>query len=210
MYDVGQVLDAEWKKLPDSDHAKTCTNHHDASGVLTSALVIKYGQEVDSQAWVDNYVSTTCDAEKTAADQARAQAVAAKKAAAAAKALRSPTTYKALSKRALAKVLRDPDAYKGKKYLLYAEVTQFDSATGVDAFRADVAHADIRDYGYWIGGDNAIVNAGVADLSDVVQGDVVKMYVEVVGSMSYDTQIGGSTTVPQFEVNIIKVVGQSK
>jgi len=36
------------------------------------------------------------------------------------------------------------------------------------------------------------------------------MYVTVSGALSYDTQIGGSTTVPEFEVNIIKVIGQSK
>ena len=42
-------------------------------------------------------------------------------------------------------------------------------------------------------------------LTNVVQGDLVTMYVEVVGAYSYDTQIGGSTTAPQFQVNIITV-----
>ena len=209
-YDTNQVLDQTWKGLSDDEHAKACTNLRDASGKLNAALVAKFGSSIEPATWVDPYVSKTCAAEKDAADEARATAIAQKKATAAAKALRTPSSYKMLSKRAFAKVLRDPDSYAGKKYVIYGEVTQFDSATGTDAFRADVASADIRDFGYWIGGDNAIVSAGIADVSDVVEGDIVRMYVEVTGALSYDTQIGGSTTVPAFEVNIIKVVGQSK
>jgi hypothetical protein len=38
---------------------------------------------------------------------------------------------------------------------------------------------------------------------------LVKMYVEVGGSISYDTQIGGNTTVPSVLVNIIKVTGSA-
>lgn len=209
-YDANQALDAAWKSLSDDEHAKACTNLHDGSGKLNTTLVTKFGSDVNAATWVDPYVAKTCAAEKEAADEARAAAAAQKKAQAEAKALRTPSTYKKLDKRAFAKVVRDPDSYAGKKYVVYAEVTQFDSATGTDTFRADVAHTDIRDYGYWIGGDNAIVTAGVADVSDVVERDIVKMYVEVVGAFSYDTQIGGSTTVPSFEVNIIKVIGQSK
>jgi len=40
-------------------------------------------------------------------------------------------------------------------------------------------------------------------LTNVVEGDLVTMYVEVIGAYSYDAQIGGNTTVPQFQVNII-------
>ena len=40
-------------------------------------------------------------------------------------------------------------------------------------------------------------------LTNVVKGDLVTMHVEVIGAYSYDTQIGGNTTVPQFQVNII-------
>jgi len=72
-----------------------------------------------------------------------------------------------------------------------------------------VANRDIREYGYWVGGENAMITAGLADLSDTVEGDIVRMYVEVVGSLSYDTQIGGDTTVAEFKVNIIKRIGVS-
>jgi hypothetical protein len=210
IYDTTQILDRTWKSLSDDEHAKACTNLRDGSGKLNAALVDEFGSDLEPATWVDPYVTRTCAAEKEAEDQARAAAAAKKKAAAAAKALRTPSTYEVVSERALAKVLRDPDSYAGKKFVVYGEVTQFDSATGTDTFRADVAHADIRDYGYWLGGDNAIISAGVADVSDVVEDDIVKMYVEVTGSFSYDTTMGGSTTVPAFEVNIIKVIGQSK
>jgi hypothetical protein len=33
------------------------------------------------------------------------------------------------------------------------------------------------------------------------------MYVEVIGSSTYDTQIGGRTTVPHLQVNVITVTG---
>jgi hypothetical protein len=46
-------------------------------------------------------------------------------------------------------------------------------------------------------------------LANVVEKDIIKMYVEVGGSPTYDTQIGGSTTVPKFYVNIIQVLGST-
>lgn len=55
-----------------------------------------------------------------------------------------------------------------------------------------------------------MVSKGLAKLDDIVQDDIVKMYVEVVGSMSYDTQMGGTTTVAEFQVNIIKRIGTSE
>lgn len=205
-YEVNQVLDASWKALPDAKRQDSCATSRDDSGLLATALQKEFGDAISPQMWITTFIATTCEADRKAA----ADAAAAKAEAAAARALRTPSSYAAVSKRALAKVIRDPDAYVGKKYVVYAQVMQFDSATGVDTFRADVAHADIRDYGYWNDGENAMFTAGLADLSDVVEDDIVKMYVTVSGSLSYDTQIGGSTTVPEFEVNIIKVIAQGK
>lgn len=205
-YAVNQVLDASWKALPEAKRQDACATSRDNSGLLATALQKEFGNAISPSTWTTTFISRTCEAETKAADEA----AAAKAEAAAAKALLKPSAYAKVSKRALAKIIRDPDAYVGKKYVVYAGVTQFDSATGTDTFRADVAHADIRDYGYWNDGENAMFTAGLADLSDVVQDDIVKMYVTVSGALSYDTQIGGSTTVPEFEVNIIKVIGQSK
>jgi hypothetical protein len=36
------------------------------------------------------------------------------------------------------------------------------------------------------------------------------MYATVIGAYNYETQEGGATTVPQFDVNIIKRTGSDK
>jgi hypothetical protein len=41
----------------------------------------------------------------------------------------------------------------------------------------------------------------------IVEDDVFRASVTVLGKMDYDTQIGGNTTVPLLEVNSIKVIG---
>ncbi|MGO2124163.1 hypothetical protein [Glutamicibacter arilaitensis] len=48
---------------------------------------------------------------------------------------------------------------------------------------------------------------GLADcdaLDDIVAEDIVQITATVTGSLSYDTRIGGSTTVPKFQVVKIK------
>jgi hypothetical protein len=169
---------------------------------LDQSLVDDHGiTQTGAHTYTLGYLANTCTTKKAeAAEKAKAAA------------LTSPKSYAAIGKRDLAKVFRDPDSYVGKKYVVYAEVTQFDSGTGTDQFRADVAHADLRseNSGYWLDGENAMVSVGAADISDIVQDDIVKMYVEVAGSLTYDTTIGGSTTVPQFTVNIIKRIGTSE
>lgn len=89
---------------------------------------------------------------------------------------------------------------------MYGKVTQFDAATGECIFRANIAHtimASEWDYEY-----NSIFTSGdgVSDcpkLDDVVTDDLVQMTVTSKGSFSYDTQVGGNTTVPMFKVEKI-------
>jgi hypothetical protein len=158
-------------------------------------------------------------ADAEAAAKAKADAVAKKKAAAAAKAakeaeakrraaLKDTKSYAAIRPRDFALLVKSPDKHIGKKYVIHGLVTQFDSATGEDTFRADTAATRQSDwYDYEV---NTLVSAEDAALLDnVVQDDLVTMYVEVLGSFTYDTQIGGSTTVPHFQVHIIKVTGSA-
>lgn len=158
---------------------------------------------------VNTHLGGACDTAKKEAAEAKAAAAVAEAEAKAKAALVNPKMYKAIDKRALAKVVRNPEAYVGQKYVIFAEVTQFDSITGGDRFRADVAHKDIRSYGYWTGGENSMVDAGAADFSEVINGDVVKMYVVVSGVESYETTMGATLTVPIFEANILKVIGSA-
>jgi hypothetical protein len=150
------------------------------------------------------------EAKEEAAAKAKADAEAKKKAAEAKRraALKDPKSYAAIKPRDFALLVKSPDKHIGKKYVIYGHVTQFDSATGDDTFRADTAATRQSEwYDYDV---NTLVCAeDAALLDDVVQDDLVTMYVEVLGSFSYDTQIGGSTTVPHFQVRIIKVTGST-
>ncbi|WP_147433601.1 hypothetical protein [Galactobacter caseinivorans] len=116
---------------------------------------------------------------------------------------------KTVSSRNLNKLVKRPDGSKGKSFVLYAQVTQFDAATGECTFRASVSQRRMSssyDYEH-----NAMFVAGDADteckyLDDVVTDDIVKIYVTSMGSYSYDTQVGGNTTVPLFYVDKISVL----
>jgi hypothetical protein len=117
----------------------------------------------------------------------------------------TPVVYKKLTKREWAKIAKSPDSHVGETITVYGVVTQFDAATGQDGFRADVdsmRHADSFEYP-----TNTVFQQQAAGglLDDLVQGDFFTAKVRVVGSYSYDTQIGGNTTVPSLEVVSIKV-----
>ena len=78
---------------------------------------------------------------------------------------------------------------------------QFDAATGTDAFLANASNTKQE---YWnLYGENASFLGSESKLADFVEGDVVQMKVISPGSYSFDTQAGGNTTVPQFEVRKI-------
>ena len=148
--------------------------------------------------------TTTMAAKSPAAIEAEQTAVAAARAAETAR--MDPATYEVISPREYALLVKNPDAAKGRKIIIYGYVTQFDAATGTYGFRANTAATPGTDwYDYDV---NTVVSAPAGQsniLTNVVEDDFVTMHVEVVGSYSYDTQIGGNTTVPQFQVNIINV-----
>jgi hypothetical protein len=109
-----------------------------------------------------------------------------------------PRTYARLAKRAWQKLVKSPDRSTGRGYVVWGCITQFDAATGADSFRAQASHRRER---YWYtNGVNAYFVGTEPQLDDVVEDDIVRMDVISLGSFSYDTQIGGSTTVPLFEV----------
>jgi hypothetical protein len=144
-------------------------------------------------------------AKKKAAEDKAAEEKAAKEKAAKEKAEKKINNAQTVGPRTLAKIFKDPDRYKGEVLVVYGQVTQFDSATGTDAFRADVANRNTMSYGFF-NGDNAMLTGEKSELEDLVEDDVFRATVTVSGSYSYDTQIGGNTTVPLFKVNKIKVI----
>ncbi|NMR20230.1 hypothetical protein [Cellulomonas fimi] len=102
-------------------------------------------------------------------------------------------------------IAKDPDAAAGQKIVIFAEVTQFDSATGADTFRANAgATQPAAEYEL----ETNAVFGGEADLlAAITQGDVLRVYAEVSGSLEYETAIGGAMTVPALEVVSAETVG---
>lgn len=139
-------------------------------------------------------VTTDQQAWQKAADEAAAEA-----------ALRDPASYTAISTRDWQLVARDPAAHEGKMYAIYGRVTQFDSNTGENLFRADTdGQKQSRWYNYDI---NTMVLGSRDVLANVVQGDLVKLYVVVKGPYSYETTMGANLTVPMVTANMIEVYG---
>ncbi|MFI7515708.1 hypothetical protein ACIBVK_19680 [Micromonospora echinofusca] len=115
-----------------------------------------------------------------------------------------PPSYKTLSERQWKLIAKNPDAYVGRTYVVFGRVTQFDAATGVDTFRANVAHRRMADeYDYET---NTLLTGSAADLDNLVEDDIFRANVTVLSAFSYDTQIGGETTVPLLQVDSIKVL----
>jgi hypothetical protein len=119
---------------------------------------------------------------------------------------------RAITARDWLKIAKDPEAHKGEAIIVYGQVRQFDSATGTDTFRASVDGVVHKpSYGYVDYETNTVLTSpGGAELGDLVQDDLFKAEVVVAGSLSYDTQIGGSTTVPLLLVTKITGTGTAK
>lgn len=118
-----------------------------------------------------------------------------------------PANYKTLSARDWQLVERDPDAYEGEKYVLFGAVTQADAMTGEATIRVDTGPVQqSRRYNYDV--NTMLLTGSSGVFSDVVQGDHVKMLVEVTGSMTYDTTIGGSASAVMALAYDVDVIGQ--
>ncbi|HET6732672.1 hypothetical protein [Mycobacterium sp.] len=118
------------------------------------------------------------------------------------------STYESVSAREFALMAKNPDSWAGRKIVVYGVITQFDAATGTTTFRADTGPAPAADpYDY---DQNTFITAHDAGMvANFVETDMVTMFVEVQGAFTYDTQIGGSTTVPSLQVNIIETTNLS-
>lgn len=110
--------------------------------------------------------------------------------------------------RTIATIIRDPDGHSGERIIVYGEVTQYDSATGLALMRADVASDDTTSYG-WFDGDSAILRGSATLFDDLIEGDVFRARLTVERSLSSDTEIGGSTAVPLFTVQTITRIGSN-
>jgi hypothetical protein len=122
-----------------------------------------------------------------------------------------PMTYRTISARQWALIAKNPDAHDSEHIIVHGQVTQFDGATGSDQFLASVDGVVHRkEYGYVDYETNTLLYGDQSALTDLVEGDLFTARVRVAGSESYDTQIGGNTTVPKLQITSIKVTGSAK
>jgi hypothetical protein len=111
----------------------------------------------------------------------------------------NPRNYELITEKDFALMLKNPNYQAGRKIQLFGEVTQFDTRTGPAMFLANTSAIPTRyNEATMIRAQNPSI------LTYVAKGDLVRMYVEVVGTTTYETTFFGTRqTVPVFNVNII-------
>lgn len=119
--------------------------------------------------------------------------------------LSSLPEFKTLFQRDWQLIAKDPEGSKGQYVVIYGKITQFDTGTGLSAFRADVAGQDITSSGYWIGGDNSMLVGDQTMLKLFVTGDKFVAKVKILGTYSYTSTFSGKFTVPYLQVFEIRI-----
>lgn len=120
--------------------------------------------------------------------------------------LTDPENYESITDREWAQIERNPDAHVGERYVIYGHVFQFDANTGPTSFMALTSGQPKSNW--WEYDIDTLVDGRSAEtVEDVVEGDLVTLYVEVLGSTSYTTLIGGYNTTPHVQVNALSVDG---
>ncbi len=157
---------------------------------VTAASEISYSSKWDKVTTKDQLVQQLVDC------------VAGKKAAARAARLSSCTENFTVDQ-----IVKDPDGVTGQCFVLHVNISQFDSATGTCAFRGDFDRVP-HTYSYQYS-ENSMYEAensyDCPELAGVDNADFVKIWAESLGSYSYSTTIGGTATVPKFEILQIEV-----
>ncbi|WP_246633257.1 PASTA domain-containing protein [Pseudonocardia nigra] len=116
-----------------------------------------------------------------------------------------PEPHRSITGREWQTIAKDPDSHRGERIIVFGRVTQFDTATGTSVFRASVdgvQHDRIYDYE-----TNTVLSGTTEGLRDIVVDDLFRAEVTVGGTLSYDTTIGGSTTVPVLQIDAITRIG---
>lgn len=115
--------------------------------------------------------------------------------------------FKKITDRQWKVISKDPDSHVGETYVVYGYVTQFDSITGSETFLGNVGgvrHSEWYEYD-----TNTILGGSKAALSKVVEDDIFRAEVMVVGTTKYETAMGAETTVPTLAIMSIKVIGST-
>lgn len=198
---------------PTVTSATTTAASSSASAEADAAASAEAEQAAEASAAKASEASLKAEQAQAAKEEAAAKAAAEatkKKEQEAAKAAKARIDdAEPLSTRNLAQLVKNPDGAEGDVVVIYGEITQFDAATGTCSFRANIAHKNMANS--WDYEHNSIFEGGdgLSDcpkLDNFVAEDEVKIVATSLGSYSYDTQIGGSTTVPKFHVEKISLL----
>lgn len=113
-------------------------------------------------------------------------------------------SFEELDERTLAQIVKAPDDHIGRQVIVYGRITQLDAATGRCVVLVSISHAAQNDWYDYEHNTMGVAGDGETDcpvLDPFVADDEVKLWVTVAGSISYETQIGGSTTVPAYVID---------
>ena len=108
-------------------------------------------------------------------------------------------TFGTVDDRTLSLIVKEPDNNTGQNLILYGTITQLDSATGPCGALISIAEGQKENSLYYEHNSYAIsgdAEAVCPVFDPLIEGDHVKIWATVLGSFSYDTQIGGNTSVP--------------
>ncbi|WHU45088.1 DUF2510 domain-containing protein [Gordonia sp. L191] len=115
------------------------------------------------------------------------------------------TNYMTVSSREWQIIAKNPDSHVGELYVVYGRVVQADSGTGQSTIRINTNGEQVEQYDYDI---NTVVTEGdPGRFNEIVEDDLVQMWVEVDGSTTYDTTMGGSITAPSVTAHMIERYG---
>lgn len=93
---------------------------------------------------------------------------------------------------------KNPDRHAGKKVKYTGQIFQIQEDAGFTVILLAVTHEPLIDFwddNIWVNYEGTINSA---------EDDVITVYGEVVGSKSYETQVGGETYVPEINAEIIE------
>lgn len=116
------------------------------------------------------------------------------------------TTFAEIDGATWESIAKDANAHVGEQIIAYAEVIQYDSATGANSVRAFVGagqpgNSSELTTNTFLVGDDASVFAGA------VLNDVLKVHAVVTGILEYETTAGGFEVVPELTVVAAEDVG---
>ena len=119
-----------------------------------------------------------------------------------------PQPARKISEREWQLIAKDPGSHTGERVIVYGQVTQFDASTGTEGFRANVDGVEHKPkYGLADYDTNTILGGDEELLRQVVQDDLFKADVTILGAYTYETKLGGQLTVPRLQITKVDVIG---